>query len=92
MIISDTTPIWQLTVAEFKSLIREAQAQETKSERPVETQDEYVYGISGLAEFLNCSKTTAQKLKSSGRIDKAITQVGRQIIINKKQVINILKN
>ena len=88
--IHDGTPIWQLTVAEFKTLINETK--ETKQVQPIDNGNENVYGIAGLAELLNCSKTTAQKIKSSGDIDKAITQVGRQIIINKKQVIEILKS
>ena len=88
--VNDSTPIWHLTVAEFRNLMKEATAQEPRSV-PVENNEEYIYGIAGLAELLKCSRTTAQKLKSSGRIDKAITQVGRQIIINKKTVLNILK-
>lgn len=91
--INDSTPIWQLTVADFKSLINQLKDQAKRTQQPVEaTTDEYTYGIAGLANLLQCSRTTAQKIKSSGRIDAAITQIGRQIIINKKQVINILKN
>lgn len=70
--------------------MKEATAQEPKSV-PAGNNDEYIYGIAGLAKFLQCSRTTAQMLKSSGRIDKAITQVGRRIIINKNQIITILK-
>ena len=50
-----------------------------------------IYGIAGLADFLKCSKATAQKIKSSGRIDKAISQCGRKIVIDGDMVIEILK-
>ena len=32
----------------------------------------YVYGIIGLANVLGCSRNTAQRIKSSGVIDKAM--------------------
>ena len=42
----------------------------------------YVYGIRGIAEIFNCSLPTANRIKKSGRIDKAITQVDRKIVID----------
>ncbi|MCJ7821206.1 MAG: DUF3853 family protein [Bacteroidales bacterium] len=42
----------------------------------------YVYGITGIAELFGCSKTTANAIKQSGRIDKAIIQVGRKIAVD----------
>lgn len=42
----------------------------------------FVYGLKGLANLLGCSKTTASRLKSSGRIDAAVTQVGALLIID----------
>lgn len=88
--INDATPIWQLTVKEFRDIIQETAA--TKSE-PAKTQTDegYAYGIAGLAKLIGASKTTAQKLKSSGILDAAITQIGNKIIINKKTAIEILK-
>lgn len=88
---NDTTPIWQLTVGEFKDLIREATGAKTEPQ-VTQANDDYVYGISGIAELIGASKTTAQKLKSSGLLNNAITQMGRKIIINKKTAIEILHN
>ena len=88
--MNDATPIWQRSVGEFKELLHHKAPQVVAT--PTEHQaGEFVYGIAGLARFLQVSKTTAQKLKSSGALDKAITQVGRQTIINKTQVLEILK-
>ena len=55
-------------------------------------EEEYVYGYKGLASLLNCSICSAKNLKLSGKIDKAIIQEGRKIIINRKKVLEILKN
>ena len=42
----------------------------------------YVYGLAGIARFLGCSLPTANRIKQSGKIDRAITQIGRKIIID----------
>lgn len=41
---------------------------------------EVVYGLQGIAEIFGCSCVTAQKIKKSGLIDGAITQIGRKIV------------
>ncbi len=38
--------------------------------------------IRGIAETFGCSLPTANRIKKSGKIDKAITQIGRKIIID----------
>lgn len=42
----------------------------------------YVYGLEGIMNLFNCSIATANRIKASGKIDKAITQIGRKIIID----------
>jgi hypothetical protein len=88
--MNDGTPIWQLTVGEFKDLIRTTAVTTLPTEKHAEP-GEFVYGISGLASLLKVSKTTAQKIKSSGLLDQAITQVGRQTIIDRKKTLAILQ-
>lgn len=41
-----------------------------------------VYGINGIAEIFGCSVPTANRIKASGIIDGAITQVGRKIVVD----------
>lgn len=79
------TPIWQLTVGQFRELLAEV-----KPEIP-EQEPRYVHGLEGLAQLLGCSKRTAQNIKASGKIDKAIYQEGRTIIIDRKLAIELLK-
>ena len=77
-------PLWQLTVGEFKQIIAETVANflndnvTTTSSR----NNRYVYGIPGIAELFQCSVATANKIKASGRIDNAIIQIGRKIMVD----------
>lgn len=50
-----------------------------------------VKGVKGLADYLQCSLRTAQKLKSSGRIDSAITQTERTIVIDTSRLDKLLR-
>ena len=47
-----------------------------------ETLPEYVYGIAGIAQIFRCSKATAQRIKSRGKIADAVSQYGRTIVTN----------
>jgi len=42
----------------------------------------YEYGIRGIAKIFGCSIPTANRIKKSGKIDRAITQIGRKIIVD----------
>ncbi len=87
----DNTPIWQLTVGELISIL-DIKIEEKINESSIDgTKKEYVYGIPGLARILGCGRTTAQKIKSSGKINDAIVQEGRNIIIDKQKVFEILR-
>jgi hypothetical protein len=50
---------------------------------------EYVYGISGIARVFGCSIPTANRIKASGKIDGAITQIGRKIIIDSQLALEL---
>ena len=49
----------------------------------------YVYGIEGLARLFGCSKATANRIKKSGKLDGAITQIGRKIIIDADKALEL---
>ena len=42
----------------------------------------YVYGLAGIAHLFGCSLPTANRIKQSGKINRAITQIGRKIIVD----------
>lgn len=74
-------PLWQMTGEEFLELQRTSIITEERSIESVK-EERYVYGLRGLAELFGCSIPTATRIKKSGKINKAITQIGRKIIIN----------
>ena len=87
------TPLSQLTVGEFLDLQKQSvtsphtaigEGDQTSSER-------FVYGLKGLANLFGCSISTAQKIKNSGVIDRAITQVGRKITVDAELAKELVK-
>ena len=76
-------PVWQMTGEEFIFLSKHASRQTETQPQPItDTERKYVYGIMGIAKLFGCSLTTANRIKKSGKIDKAITQIGRKIIVD----------
>ena len=49
-----------------------------------------IYGITGLQEFLNCSESTAKRIKSSGILDPATSQINRTIVFDAQKVLELL--
>ncbi len=50
----------------------------------------YIYGLSGLAELLNCSRITAFRIKKSGKIP--FHQVGKKLIFEENAVMASISN
>ena len=84
-------PVWQMTGEEFIFLNRHAlQESETKPAQPAADKDKkYVYGIGGIARLFGCSIPTANRIKKSGRKDRAITQIGRKIIVDADMALEL---
>lgn len=49
------------------------------------------YGIEGIARIFGCSVPTANRIKKSGVIDKAITQIGRKIVVDADLALSLAK-
>ena len=76
-------PGWLMTGEEFIFLSKHASRQTETQPQPItDTERKYVYGILGIAKLFGCSLPTANRIKKSGKIDKAITQIGRKIIVD----------
>lgn len=80
-------PLFSLTVGEFLEL-------QKRTEQPVVIDmtgkaEKYVYGIAGIAKLFNCSTNTAGRIKASGKIDKAVQQVGRKIVVNAELALQL---
>lgn len=78
-------PISELTVKELIFLLREINLVKDSPE------PEYIQGMKSLASFLGCSQRQARRIKASGKIDAAIIQTGKTILIDKQRLIELLK-
>ena len=79
-----------MTGEEFIMLSRHASGQtEAQPQLVTDTSRKYVYGIPGIARLFGCSLPTANRIKKSGKIDKAITQIGRKIIVDAELALEL---
>lgn len=87
-----------MTASEFADVIvkafRKAQGENIEEDH-VQTEPKenkrYVYGIAGIAQLFNCSLTTANRIKASGKIDQAISQCGRMITVDADLALKLMK-
>lgn len=86
-------PLWQISAEEFLILFQSAMhMNETQKDyTPGVAGHKYVYGIQGLANLLGCSVPTASRIKKSGILDGAITQVNRTIVIDPDKALELLR-
>ena len=75
-----------MTGKELLALINAPATQDKEGSR----EKRYFYGISGIAEIFGCSIPTASRIKRSGIIDDAITQVGRKIVVDADKALMLV--
>ena len=81
-------PLFALTVREFLELLEARINVPPVVEAPKDSK-RYVYRLAGIAELFGCSKTTANRIKQSGKIDGAISQVGNLIITDAEKALEL---
>ena len=75
---------------EVLELVTGIEKQQTKvSTDTTKDNRHFVYGISGIANLFGCSKTTASRIKQSGKIDKAISQIGNIIVVDANKAVEL---
>ena len=78
-------PVWQMTGEELLFLAEQGSTQregDIQGKTSAKEERHFVYGLSGLARLFGCILPIANRIKQSGKIDRAITQVGRKIIVD----------
>ena len=78
-------PVWQMTGEELLFLAQHSNISTSRESTKASSSKEekrYVYGLAGIARLFGCSLPTANRIKQSGKINRAITQIGRKIIID----------
>ena len=78
-------PVWQMTGEELRFLAQHSYISTNRESTKASSSKEekrYVYGLAGIARLFGCSLPTANRIKQSGKINRAITQIGRKIIVD----------
>lgn len=86
--ILEKKQLGDLTVQELLDVLKNTNFSNTSNKN----EQQYVYGITGIQQLLNCSESKAKRLKKSGIIDDAIIQNGRKIIVDKAIALELLRN
>lgn len=87
--IDPNTRLIDLTVGELIDLISSITPVQQTTTKP---EKRLVYGIAGIAQLFNCSMTTANRIKASGRINGAIIQNGRIIVVDADLALELYNN
>ena len=83
-------PIAMMTGEELCFLFLKNAATTEKPTSPMASKGNY-YGIEGIARVFGCSVPTANRIKKSGIIDKAITQIERKIVVDADLALSLAK-
>lgn len=79
-----------MTSEEFMFLTKQASSEESVVKTDTPSEKKYVYGIDGIAQIFGCSRPTASRIKKSGKINPAIHQVGRKIVIDVELALSLV--
>ena len=85
-------PLWQFTGKDHEYMLKHVLMESLSGEdSDLPSNKKYVQGIKGIASLFGCSKSTAQRIKKSGIIDDAITQVNRKILVDADLALELVK-
>lgn len=87
-------PLFQATLGDLIEALNEGFANEGKDGRRntnPSSEKRYVYGLFGISKLFGCSQATAQRIKSSGVIDAAISQNGKIIVVDADLALDLLR-
>ena len=85
-------PLWQFTGKDHEYLLKHVLMESLSTDGSNQSSNKkYVQGINGIASLFGCSKSTAQRIKNSGIIDDAITQVQRKILVDADLALQLVK-
>lgn len=91
--LANDTPLWQLSVGEFRTLCKEVLESQTK---PAEisrfSPEDLCYGYKEIAKFLKVGESTMYRWKRDRLLDKALIQYGRRVIAIKEELLKVKEN
>lgn len=84
-------PLFQCTLGDLLAMLSDLLMNQQLESSQKNAPKHYVYGIAGIANLFGCSESTAQKIKSSGEIDDAISQIGDVIVVDAEYALDLLR-
>ncbi len=85
------TPLAELSVKDFVSLLKEYQGSYETSSEQLFDEDVWVSGYKNLAKYLHCSVPTVCRLVKTGKINPAIKKIGATYWFNKNMIRDLMK-
>lgn len=76
-----------MTLGQLLEAIKEEFPALADNGNPIEEQ--FVFGLKGIADIYHCSISTAVRIKQSGKIDGAISPSGNTIAIDRQKALNL---
>ena len=83
--------LFQCTLDEMCDYLQQNLAVNQQVDKNRATPKRYVYGIKGLQDLFHCCHTTACKIKKSGIIDDAISQIDSKIVIDAELALRLIR-
>lgn len=97
MAVDLNKPLFQATLGDLQELLLELvsdQALMNQQENHVEKaipDKKFVYGLAGIQELFGCSHSTAYRLKKSGILDPAISQIGHILVVDAPYALDLVR-
>ena len=90
ILITNSTPIYALTVGQFKELISACVSEKESTSIAQAISKEEVYGLRGIRNLFNVSEATAQRYKNTF-LAPAVSQNGRKLVIDVEKARELFK-
>lgn len=84
-------PIFSATLGDLREVLMDVLTDLNNQQptEPLSRPKQLVYGIAGIAKIFGCSQVTAQRIKSEGTIDPAVSQIGDIIVTDVDKALEL---
>ena len=91
--MSEDKRLIDMTLGELLAILDERDRRAAEQRGAIAGLPSLVYGLDGICELYHCTKQTASRIKRSGRLDAAISQVSKKkFAINVSKALSLLPN